>query len=472
MTVPWKAGCAVALVLMLAACRQAEDLSPRVTAPPVPAAYGGEPSTQETSPDTAPWLSSFGDAQMEAAVERAMTGNLSVEQARQRLIAAKAIDHSSIAAFVPGAAVSGSATGGSGRTPKNDFQRRPLQLDLDLGWEIALFGQARDTQASSRLTAAMTAADMEAAKVAVAAEVAANYVHLRALQQTQRNLDDIAALLERKAAIATTKQRTGLATGVTADALQSRLAQIRSERASLTSAVQDAAQRIATLQGTAFPDPALLSPHRQPTASGPVVQGRPADLLRLRPDVRRAQSAALQTGIEVGLAQADLYPKLRLSGTFGIGSPVEGSLFGLMGGPSLQIPIFDYGKREDVVAARRAQFGEAISAYRQTVLVAYEEASRALLALEDARARTEQARSQIQAAKRAEDGTRLLVREGLAEPQAELDSRIASLELQHRLIASVEDEGLAAVAFYKATGAAPIPGGGLQAAASSANAKN
>ena len=472
MTALHKAGCAIASALLLAACQSGDDLSPRVTAPLLPAAYDDQRLPSDQEPDVTPWLGSFGDAQLEVEVERTLSGNLSVEQARQRLVAARTLDHSSIAAFVPEATVSSAAIGGSGRRPKDDFERRPLRLDLDLGWEIALFGQARNVQASSHLAATMMATDLEAARLAVAAETATDYIHLRAHQQMQQNLDEVAALIEEKIAIAATKQRTGLATGEAVTFQQARLAQVRSERASLTSAVQDAAQQIAILQGTAFPNPGLRTPRRQPIASEGVVRDRPADLLRRRPDVRRAQYAALQAGIAVGLAQADLYPKLRLSGTLGIGTPVEGSLFGLMGGPSLQIPVFDYGRREDIVAARRALFDEAIAAYRQTVLAAYGEASRALRALEDARARTVEARSQIQAAKHVEDSTRVLVHEGLTEPQAALDSRIAGLELQRRLIASVEDESLAAVAFYKATGAVVKADKDRQPVVSAANSEN
>ena len=239
------------------------------------------------------------------------------------------------------------------------------------------------------------------------------------------------------------------------DSVNTVLEEARSRQLLLRTSIQDTLQQIATLTGNALPDASLLSGHGQPAISAVAVREHPTDLLRMRPDVRRAQLLAFKAGAEVGLAQADLYPKLHLSGVVGIGSPVEGSLFGLMGGPSLQLPIFDYGRRKGVVAARRALFDEAISAYRQAVLIAYEEASSALRSFEDAKDRAAQARKQMEVASRAEARNKLLAHEGLIETQAYLESRIATLNRQRLLIECNESEGRAAIALYKAIGVSP-----------------
>ena len=156
----------------------------------------------------------------------------------------------------------------------------------------------------------------------------------------------------------------------------------------------------------------------------------------------------------MGLARSELYPKLRLSGTIGLGAPIDSSLFGASGGPSLQIPIFDLGKRKDVVTASEAKFREAGFAYRQTVLVAYEEASRALREFNAAQRKTAQLKSKLKRVTTVRNGADILVREGLEDRSKSIRGALDVLELRASLTDSIEDEARAFIAFYKATGAA------------------
>lgn len=443
------------VVLMLSAC-QADGPASHVIAPRLPVEYSAQSISSNTKAKAIlRWPDAFSDANISALVDRAMSSNLSIDQAKSRLMAARALNASALASFFPQATMTSLAAAGSGTTPKDDFSRRPVQLNLETGWEIPLFGQSRDTTVSADMETAMLETDVKAAKLAVAAEIAADYLHLCALQQMQLNNNAIIGLLEKSADIARNKRASGLSTVDSVDSVNAVLEEARSRQPLLKTSIQDTLQQIATLTGNALPDASLLSGHGQPAISAVAVREHPTDLLRMRPDVRRAQLLAFKAGAEVGLAQADLYPKLHLSGMVGIGSPVEGSLFGLMGGPSLQLPIFDYGRRKGVVAARRALFDEAISAYRQAVLTAYEEASSALRSFEDAKDRAAQARKQMEVANRAEARNKLLAHEGLIETQAYLESRIATLNRQRLLIECIESEGRAAIALYKAIGVSP-----------------
>lgn len=136
----------------------------------------------------------------------------------------------------------------------------------------------------------------------------------------------------------------------------------------------------------------------------------------------------------------------------GFGSPVSGSLFGVMGGPSLQIPIFDYGKRHDIVEARKAQMREAISAYHQAILIAHGEASAALRALSLARQETLRANAAHATAKKSVAAAELLARQGLSDQSVLAARQINTAETGRILIEAIKEEAEALVAFARATG--------------------
>ncbi len=439
------------LTLALSAC-QSTDLAQGVTAPPLPKAYDGAPyRTATAKANTLAWWDGFHDRTLSSLVSRAENMNLTVAIAHQSLTAARALANSATAGYQLDTSMSGMANAATGSRIKDDFTRRPVQLNLDASWEIPLFGQDKQAQKMSDLTVAMASEDVAAAKVAVTTEIASNYVHLRALQKRRFDTAELVGLLENNAKIAGVKEQAGLATSVENEPMRAGLDTAKSTLLLLDSEIANTRQQIATLLGTSTPDPALMRYEPQPVAAAGMAEGRPADLLRARPDVLRAEYAVGQAAAQVGLAKADLYPKLRLNGTIGIGTPVSNSILGAFAGPSIQLPIFDYGRRKDVVAAREAEFQQSILVYRQAVLSAYEEASRALHELNAARARTALLRSRLQRVSKLKTSTDILVREGLAEKSKSIAGAIDLLDLRAALTESIENEARATIAFYKAT---------------------
>ncbi len=439
------------LVLTLSAC-QSSDLALEVTPPPLPQVYDGVPHKASPSRlSTSSWWDGFHDKTLSSLISRAENMNLTIALAGQNLTAARALAHSAMAAYHPDASLSGLANASTGSRIKDDFTRRPVQLNVEASWEIPLFGQDRQTQATADLAVAMAAQDVAAARVAVTAEIAGDYVHLRALQKRRFDTAELISLLERSSKLAGVKEQAGLATSIENESLRAGLDTAKSTLLALDNDIASTRQQIATLLGSANTDPALLRAEPQPVATVGMAEGRPADLLRLRPDVLRAEFAVAQAGAQVGLAKSDLYPKLRLSGTIGIGPRVSSSLLGVLGGPSLQLPIFDYGRRKDVVAAREAEFRQAVLAYRQVVLLAYEESSQALRELNAARANTALLQSRLQRLSKLKASTDILVREGLADTSKSFEGAINLLELRSSLTQSIENEARAAIAFYKAT---------------------
>lgn len=441
----------VVLALFLSSCHQGgptfSDIAPSEL-PPQFSPMGG----QRPSPKSEAWWLALNDSQLNSIVARVEQGNLTVAQARERLAAAAAILHSASSGFLPSVGLSGSATGSTSRTKVDDISRRPAQLNLETGWEIALFGQDKLAQQSADLDGRMAAEDVNAAKLSVVAEAATSYVRLRALQHQRRNADLLSSAKAKARDVATVRSRSGLATRLEAQSATDDSAAMAQQKRLLDNAIADEIQRIAVLQGVMEDDAALSAMKPQPVASKARVTAVPADVLRQRPDVRRAEFAVLKAGAEVGIAKSDLYPKLHLSGMIGIGSPVSGSIFGVMGGPSLQMPLFDYGKRLDVVEAKKAQLREAVAAYRQAVLVAHGEASSALRALLAARLETARAKSAHATAEKGSAEAQLLSREGLSDASVLVGRQLAAAETRRQLTEAIKDEAEALIVLARATG--------------------
>lgn len=436
------------VVLLVSSCHQTSPTLSDIAPPALQ-----EPATRLLSdPTREAWWLALNDRHLDAIVAHVHEGNLTLAQARERLASAAAIAHSASSGFLPNVALSGTATGSTARTRADDISRRPAQMNLETGWEIALFGQDKLARQSADLDGYMAAEDVNAATLSVVAEAATSYVRLRALQHQRQNIDVLSAVSARSGDIAAVRSRSGLGTALEAQAAANDSAAMAQQKHVLDNAITDEIQRIAILQGLSEDNAGLATVKPQPVASRSAVARVPADVLRQRPDIRRAELAVLKAGADVGLATSDLYPKLHLSGVIGFGSPVSGALFGVMGGPSLQVPVFDYGKRLDVVDARKAQMREAVAAYRQVVLVAHGEASAALRALSAARLETARAKAALATAEKSVAAAQLLSREGLSDPSLLIARQLAAAESRRLLTEAIKDEAEALIAFARATG--------------------
>jgi outer membrane protein TolC len=186
----------------------------------------------------------------------------------------------------------------------------------------------------------------------------------------------------------------------------------------------------------------------------------PADLLRTRPDIRHAESAVLGAAGELGVARADLYPRLTLLGGLTASAITSGGEFGFgravpAVGPIIDIPLFDWGARRSRVTAKEAELAAALDGYRETVLEAVAETETAMGAWQAQRERTNRLNTMV-AARELEQRTveaahahELADKVDLASATIVLDqSRLDLLEAQ-------QAQSLAYVALYKALGGAP-----------------
>ena len=424
-------------------------------APDLPASYAQEAAAGPRR-DLDGWWSRFHDPVLNRLVEQARRQNLSIAQAKARLAAGRSQAQAASSLFLPSVGSSGQALAGTSKELIEDPLRRPILAGFDSSWDAGLFGLAESAGKAASASEAIAGDELESMRIAVTAEVAAAYIGLRSVKRQKELSDALATTQERRVGFARSRARTGITSpGEDLDGVAS-LAETRAELARLDARAIALRQQIATLLGTSTPDVALNAPGHQPISPDAPAAGRPADLLRARPDIRAAEQRVLKAAAEVGIAKADLYPKLRLGGTIGAGGPALGSPFGLAGGPSLQIPLFDYGRREAVVHARRALLDEALAAYRQTVLTAYQEAAGALANWRAAREATARLAGAIETERRAMLRVGVLRREGLADAGKLTEAEARLILAQRRLVVAKETEALSLVAACKALGAASI----------------
>ena len=192
-----------------------------------------------------------------------------------------------------------------------------------------------------------------------------------------------------------------------------------------------------------------------PALPVPSITATPADLLRLRPDIRRAEYTVLQETGRLGIAKADVYPSLTLEGALTltanlIAKPlIPGRSDVLTGASTLTIPLFDWGRRMAAVDARYASLNAVIYDYRQTVLNAYEEAERSLSSYVQESVRVEAARLSSQKAKQALSYANILEQQGLIDLTEQLLTQERLLSAERERIESEQATLIAYITIHR-----------------------
>lgn len=432
---------------------------PRLAAP-LPAAWSRPAAGPATpAPDLQHWWTLFADPVLDRLVSTALDSNLDLVAARQRLQGARALSAHSGDAYLPEFHAHAQPV----QSP--DGVDSFFQYGLDANWELGLFGRKRSAEwvAQSRLLSA--GAELQALRVSLVAEVARTYIELRAAQQALSLHRELAALERQRVGLLDTRARLGV--GAAGDATRARAALDQDEAALplRKQAVDTAALRLALLLGQAIPDPAWLAEAPLPVPDVPVQAGIPADLLRIRPDIHAAEAGVMEAAGELGIARSELYPfvgiggelmySLNLTGNF----IIDGDNLHLISslGPTIDLPLFDWGRRKASADAHAAALDAAVTGYRKAVLVAVNDVELALATLEGAQAARKAVQDALQQQAVGVDGQKSLQRLGLSSPLQSLDSQREWLQARISMTEADASQGLAVVGLYKALGGAALP---------------
>jgi multidrug efflux system outer membrane protein len=362
-----------------------------------PAAYR-DPSDAEAWKAAAPadaiprgeWWKLFSDPALDALESRALTANQDLQAAAARVDQARAAAGIARSADLPQLAVAPSlARERTSSTTDNVFpvaQSTTYRAPLALSWEIDLFGRVRRLREGARAEAEASAATIESVRLALTAEVAADYFSLRALDRELGAVRDSTALRQRALELVSARFKAGAAAEVDVARAETELATAQAEAAGLgvrRASLQDA---LAVLVGEAAPVFVLPSVADAPALPPAVPAGLPANLLERRPDVAAAERALAAANARIGVARAAFFPAISLTGSAGFASGDLDRLFESDSrtwsiGPSLYLPIFQGGRNRANLERSRAAYEESVAVFRQRVLVAFREVQDALTGL-------------------------------------------------------------------------------------------
>ena len=328
-------------------------------------------------------------------------------------------------------------------------------VGVKASWEVPLFGRAKNLKQAAEASIAINREDLEAARLSVRAEIAAAYIELRAAQQKLQVVSSLAKEQDRVVKLIELRRTNELASDFDVARAEQSAAQTRTFLPQAQNQVNQALPRLSVLLGQSVIDQRLKEHGTLPALPATSITATPADLLRLRPDIRRAEHSVLQEAGRLGIAKADMYPSLTLEGALMltanlIAKPLVPSRSKVLTGtPNLTIPLFDWGRRMAMVDARYASLNAVIYDYRQTVLNAYEEAERSLSSYGQANMRMEAARLSARKAKETLNYANALERQGLIDSTEQLLTRERVLTAENERLESEQTTLIAYVTLHR-----------------------
>jgi len=340
----------------------------------------------------------------------------------------------------------------------------PLRWNLydfgfDASWELDVFGGLKRSVEAAQADMGAMIEDRRDVLVSTAAEIARNYVELRGLQHeyqiAQRNL----AVQQQTLELIMDQKNKGTATQLDVDRAAAQVSATKAEMPTLQERQWQSMHRLAVLLGTGPED---LVEELSPAAPIPVPPqhigiGLPSDLLRRRPDIRRAERQLAASTARLGVAAADLFPRFSLTGSAGLQSSntnnlLEGDSNRYFFGPSLNLPIFNGGQLHAMVKVRTEQQEQCLMQYQQTVLTALREVEDAIVAFRLEQQRRQFLQETVSSNQEAEELAQQLYRNGLTDYLTVLDAQRSLYKSQEMLAVSEKKVTINLVVLYKALG--------------------
>lgn len=375
------------LPLLLGACAAGPNYQP--PAPPPPNAAGAfQTQTPGTSAAALPddWWQLYDDPALDGLVRRALAANTDLRVAQANLERAQAVLREARVAFVPGAAVSAGTNYGDDGGNRGQFgggAQWSYNGALSLSWEVDLFGRLRRTIEATRANAQATQAVRDRVAVTVAAETTRAYADACALGEALAVARESIGIAERQLSLQQQRERAGSASRLDTERSATALANIRAALPQIEGRRQASLFELAALLGTTpaeIPEEARTCDRTPaPVAAIPIGDGQA--LLARRPDVREAERTLAADTARIGIAVADLYPRITLGGTgnFFRNDQVRGSdSFTFSLGPLISWSFTDIVGGRFRIQQAEAGARASLAAFDGKVLTALKEVEQAL----------------------------------------------------------------------------------------------
>ena len=407
------------------------------------------------------WWQQFDDPTLNQLVTQSLAGNRELRVAFARLRAARAIRDDVSNDAMPTITSRASSDLGKGQIPGQTDQRvnsERYDLGLDMAWELDLFGRIQRQLEASDADEQVAAADLYQLQVTLIAELVDAYGELRGSQLRERiALDNLKNQQESKT-ITESLRDAGVGDQLDVMRADARLAAVEASVPQLQAQQVRERNRIATLLGERPEQLSVdLSPAKLPAIAKALNIGNPGDLLQRRPDIISAERKLAAATARIGVAKADLFPRVSLSGflgfTAGRGSQIGSAAANAWAlGPNITWPAFDLGSVRARLRGADAQAEGALASYEQQVLLALEESQNAFSDYGKRQQRLVSLIRQSESSRTAADLAAIRYREGTVDFLVLLDAQRERLAAEDSQAQAEVELYRGVVAIYKALG--------------------
>lgn len=421
------------------------------------------------------WWASFKDPQLDSLIAQGVESNKDVLQALSRINQSRALARQALSALMPGSQLYGTYEKGEdsgARFPSGGFDDQnsaEAQSDpgfkyevysagIDAVWEIDIFGGLRRDLEARNADHEGSVASLQDTLRMVISEIGMTYFQLRGAQAQLAIAESNLKIQQRSLEVATAKFEAGQTSELDAVRAKAQLEETRAEVPPAEAMVKTNIHRLSVLlgkqPGTLRPE--LIEPKPIPAYQGPVSVASPSEMLRRRPDIRMAERSLAAETARIGVAIAELYPKIEITGTVGLEAPRLDDFNNGAGayrfGPSITWKPFDNGTLRAQVRGQRAKTEEALLAYEQSVLVAVEEVENALVSFSSQRERRALLSEALNASRKALTIAQDQYAEGVVDFLTVLAAQQNTLKIESSYVATDQAVATSLVSIYKALG--------------------
>lgn len=413
------------------------------------------------------WWNTFGDPALDHLMQRTFSENLSLRTASMRVLEAQAQRGIAAGALLPQSQqafgqyqrIQLSNVGNAFGIPVLPFRAFDnWTTGFNAGWELDVWGRIRRDLESADANLDASVEDYDDVLVCLLAETAAAYTEMRAFEKRLEYAHANVATQQGSLAIAQSRFDNGAVSELDVTQAKSNLAQTQALIPQLEKGRRLANNRLCVLLGT---PPHDLGPElgtgNIPRAGAEVVVGIPADLLRRRPDVRRAERQVAIQSAQIGVAAADLFPTFAINGTLNYQAQDFSNLFSsaAMGGvigPSFNWNILNYGRIRNNIRVQDARFQELALAYQQTVLEANAETENAIVSFLESQNQVKALAEGVVATTRSVELAMVQYREGDIDFNRVFNLESTLVEQQDKLAEVEAEVATSLMRIYKALG--------------------
>ncbi len=349
-------------------------------------------------------------------------------------------------------------------SPLIDTTFGSYQFGFDAAWEMDVWGRYRRGVQAADANFLSSLANYDDILVSLTAEVAAVYVQLRTFEERLVLAKQNEEIQQRSLHITEVRFNNGATTELDVTQAKALLHNTKALISALEVGLRQSKNALSVLLGITPIElhEQLSEPGVIPSAPSDVVIGMPAEMLRRRPDLRRAELQAESQSALVGVAQADLYPSFTLLGSFGFASSSTGSSdfsdlfdddsFTATIGPTFSWPIFNYGRIKNNVRVQDARYQQSLINYKNTVLFAVREVEDAMVSFIKSREQADELLHSVEASERSVEISLIQYRDGVTNYTRVLNSQEFLVQQQDSYTSIRGDVARSLIALYKALG--------------------